>query len=89
MPSFGADKPLSYYQIPEVERERRCSLGTDDCVIDEEWFFVRGCIDIPVHGESEAFSWGVWVSLSKTSFEQWAACFHEKKRSHIGVSLLR
>jgi len=84
MPTFGADAPLSYYQVPEEERGKRCSLGTDDCVIDGKSFFVRGCIDIPVEGEKEPFSWGVWVSLSEESFKQWIACFHAKQRSHIG-----
>lgn len=84
MPTFGADAPLSYYEIRAEERERRCSLGTDDCVIDDKWFFVRGCIDIPVHGENDQFSWGVWVSLSEENFKKWMASFHAKQRSHIG-----
>jgi hypothetical protein len=84
MPTFGADAPLSYYEVPLAERERRCSLGTDDCVIDDRWFFVRGCIEIPVQGETDQFSWGVWVSLSEDSFKRWIACFDDKHRSHIG-----
>lgn len=84
MPTFGADAPLLYYEIPVEERATRCNLGTDDCVIDGKWSFVRGCIDIPVHGEQDQFSWGVWVSLSEESFKKWAACFHAKERSHIG-----
>jgi hypothetical protein len=39
MPGFGAPAPLSFYEIPEQERERRCDLGSDDCVIDEAFFF--------------------------------------------------
>ncbi|MYM66043.1 DUF2199 domain-containing protein [Pseudoduganella sp. FT55W] len=84
MPGFGARAPLSYYLIPAEERDARCSLGSDDCVIDEEFFFIHGCVEIPVHGEEEPFSWGVWVSLSKKSFTQWAACYDEKERAHIG-----
>ena len=84
MPSFGADAPLSYFQVPEVERGSRCSLGSDDCVIDGKWFFIRGCLEIPVHGEDQPFVWGVWVSLSKASFNKWKRSFHVRKRSHIG-----
>jgi hypothetical protein len=83
-PTFGADAPLNYYAVPEPEREKRCSLGTDDCVIDEKWFYVRGCLEIAVHGAHDPFVWGVWVSLSKQSFEKWAACFGDSKRSHVG-----
>jgi len=84
MPGFGAEKPLSYYEIPEAEREARCDCGSDECVIDGQWFFVRGCIEIPVHGEEDPFVWGAWVSLSKESFEQWGQCFGAVRRSHIG-----
>jgi hypothetical protein len=84
MPSFGYDKPLSYYEVPEGERKARCDCGSDECVIDGKWFFVRGCIEIPVHGEAEPFVWGAWVSLSEESFKQWLACFDQEKRSHIG-----
>jgi hypothetical protein len=50
MPTFGADKPASYCAVPEDERQSRCYVDTDVCVIDDEAFFVRGCIEIPVHG---------------------------------------
>lgn len=84
MPSFGGPAPLAYYAIPESERPARCELGTDGCVIDKEFFFVRGCIEIPVHGEVESFSWGVWVSLSKANFKRWLDAFELETRSHIG-----
>lgn len=84
MPSFGSERPLSYYEVPESERETRCDCGTDACVIDGKWFFVRGCIEIPVKDEEEPFVWGVWVSLSKENFEKWLKFFQEKSRSHIG-----
>jgi len=84
MPTFGARAPLSFYEIPELERDERCDLGSDDCVIDGSAFFVRGCIDIPVHGHDEPFSWGVWVSLSQTRYLQWIKYFDASHRSHIG-----
>ena len=84
MCSFGAHAPLRYYEVPSDEREQRCSLGSDDCVIDEKWFFVRGCIEIPVHGEEEVISWGVWVSLSEPSYIQWLNAFKKEKRSQTG-----
>ena len=84
MPTFGADKPLSYFAVPEDERKVRCDVGTDQCVIDGDSFFVRGCIEIPVHGHADPFIWGAWVSLSKESFESWSGVFANSKRSHIG-----
>ncbi|MQA38848.1 DUF2199 domain-containing protein [Rugamonas aquatica] len=84
MPSFDAHAPLSYYEVPEGEREERCDLGSDDCVVDGEFFFVRGCIEIPVLGETEPFSWGVWVSLSEANFSAWIKCYDLDNRSHVG-----
>jgi hypothetical protein len=84
MPAFGSEAPLYYYAIPAAERNRRCSLNSNTCVIDNEFFFVRGCLDIPVIGEEEQFSWGVWVSLSKANFDTFIGCFDQPIRSHIG-----
>ena len=69
---FGADAPTLYYIIPEAERESRCDLTDDLCVIDEEQFFIRGCLELPIIEGSQPFVWGVWVSLSKESFKR---CF--------------
>ena len=84
MPSFGADAPLSYYEVPEAERAVRCDLGSDDCVIDGKYFFVRGRIEIPVVGEEDPFSWGVWVSLSEQSHRDWVKHFNVAQRSQCG-----
>jgi hypothetical protein len=84
VPTFGYDRPAIADWIPEDQRERRISLGSDDCVIDEERFLVRGCIEIPVHGEIEPFIWGAWVDLSKRDFEKWAESFDLESRTHVG-----
>ena len=86
MPTFGADAPLYFYSIPAEERSRRCVLGSDTCVVDQEHFFVLGCLGIHVHGETDPFVWGVWVSLSKDHFDEFLACFDMNDRSHIGPS---
>jgi hypothetical protein len=70
-----------------AERAARCILDTDTCVVDQKFFFVRACLEIPVRGEREPFIWGVWVSLSRSSFDQFVECFEAAKRSHIGPFL--
>ena len=54
IPSFGWDYPVQYLLIPEHERERRIELSSDACVIDRKWFFVRGCLEIPVLDHEES-----------------------------------
>ncbi len=65
---YGAATPVVYYDIPEAERETRVRLNSDQCVIDDQYFFIVGNIDIPIIGHDEMFSWDVWVSLSEKSF---------------------
>ncbi|HVZ38063.1 MAG TPA: DUF2199 domain-containing protein [Candidatus Kapabacteria bacterium] len=87
MPAFAASAPLSYYSVPHPERSSRCVLGTDECVIDSEMFFVLGCLEVPVHGEEESFSWGVWVSLSEASFEKWRQAYTVEAGIYDGEAL--
>lgn len=84
MPSFGATAPLYYYSMPETQREERCHLTSETCVVDDEIFFVRGCIETPVIGVAEPFVWGAWVSLSSKSFDEFVATFEYPNRSEFG-----
>ena len=84
IPTFGANAPYFYEALPAKEQASRASLGTDDCIIDEKQFFVRGCAEIPVQNEAQPFVWGVWVNVSESDYERFAQAFHLKQRSHIG-----
>jgi len=84
IPTFGADAPYFYDELSDEERKTRALLGTDDCVIDEKQFFFRGCIEIPVLGESEPFVWGACVNVSESDFKQFEDAFHLKERSTLG-----
>ena len=82
--AYGADAPDAWLAIPPAERQRRGELSSDQCVIDDEHYFVRGNIEIPVIGQALPLSWGVWVSLSQTNFlrcvELWSAAGREGNR---------
>lgn len=70
--------PLSYFVplpdavtwLPEAERATRCMILDEICVIDNEYFFIRGNIEIPVQGQRTPFGWTVWTSLSRANFER-------------------
>ena len=81
VPSFGWDWPIQYLMVPEPERARRVELGPDHCIIDGEFFFVRGCLEVPVAGHDEPLSWGAWVSLSASSFERYAELHGDPRRA--------
>ncbi|MBR0896963.1 DUF2199 domain-containing protein [Bradyrhizobium tropiciagri] len=84
MPGFGAEAPLYFYSLPDDERAGRCVLDADTCIVDQKYFFVRGSLEIPVHGEDEPFIWGVWVSLSEQRFREFVACLGLAERAHVG-----
>ena len=84
MPHIAMMAPSYYYGVPLADRDTRSRLTSDVCIIDDIYFFVRGCLELPVLGEADPFVWGVWVSLSKESFRQYTDHFDDAKQSHIG-----
>jgi hypothetical protein len=50
-----------YANMTREERDARTIIGSDQCVVDQQWFFIRGCLEIPVAGSSEPFLWGLGV----------------------------
>jgi hypothetical protein len=73
---FGIEAPWRAL-VPESEFARRVELTLDQCVVDEQTFFVRGHIEIPIHQYPEPLAFSVWSSLSEQSFlhmcERWEA----------------
>jgi len=85
---FGTDAPMAYYSIPHAEREARCDLTSDLCLIDGNEFFVRGCLEVPVVDGPRSFVWGVWTSLSRQNFkrmgELWETPGRESEPPYFG-----
>jgi hypothetical protein len=73
---FGIDAPWRAL-VSDTEFESRVELSSDQCVVDQCYFFIRGHIQIPIHGCSESLEFSVWSSLSERSFvhmcERWDA----------------
>jgi hypothetical protein len=51
------------------ESRGKTFLDDDFCAINNDDFFVRGLIQLPVIGTAQTFCWGVWGSLSHENFE--------------------
>ncbi|HEY0453337.1 DUF2199 domain-containing protein [Actinophytocola sp.] len=83
-----ATPPLAYhagapaYWSPNLADDPGSELGTDQCVIGGEHFFVRGLVELPVIGSDDVFAWGVWVSLSKESFVHASTRWHDEDRAN-------
>jgi hypothetical protein len=49
-------------------------------VIDDEHFFVRGLLEIPVLDSDGPFAWSVWVSSSKANFQRATELWNDSNR---------
>lgn len=69
---------------PSVLKELPANLlDTDVCIIDGEYYFIRGNIHLPIIGTKETFRWGVWGSLSRENFDKFLATIDDPKRAEL------
>ncbi|MEV6712433.1 DUF2199 domain-containing protein [Lentzea sp. NPDC051208] len=68
------------YWSPDVAGKPGSFLDGEQCVIENEHFFVRGRIVLPVRDADEDFEWGVWVSLSPANFLRMTEVFEDPAR---------
>ena len=66
--SYGAGAPALWYMIPPEERAGRAELSSDQCIIDERYYFLLGGIYLPVKDSDKQFMWLAWVSLGADNF---------------------
>jgi len=57
------------------ERDARGVRGSDQYIIDQKWFFIRGCLEIPIVGSSDIFLWGLWASVREEVFDEISECW--------------
>ena len=77
-PSFSFDAPWQYASLSEAQKETMGKLSSDFCTITHEEgtdYFIRTTLEIPIHGVTEPFTWGVWVSLSEKSFRRYVETY--------------
>ena len=92
---FGHDSPY-YWRKEHGELNRlagllprwsmnhgKTFLNEDFCAIDDEDFFVRGLIQLPILGTAETFCWGVWGSLSRENFNNLLKNDNDPKRVEL------
>ena len=87
-PSFGFKAPDPWLGQPEDVKQQG-KIGDDLCYYTDEdgtHHFARVIIEVPIHGVTEPFMWGVWVSLSKESYEHYLDTWDEPdtERAYFG-----
>ncbi|MCA6451561.1 MAG: DUF2199 domain-containing protein [Chitinophagaceae bacterium] len=85
-PALAFDSPTSYNVLPENIKEKIGELTSDFCIVrhpEQTDRFIRGTLTIKVNDYCEDLEYGLWVSLSEKSFQDYTANFgninHEAK----------
>ena len=84
IPAWGWAYPLRYFLVPEDEREKRCFLTSDLCVVDDELFYISGCLEIPVKGADDLLSLRVWATVAEADFMEYQQLLGVQLRSSHG-----
>jgi hypothetical protein len=69
LPDLGFRWPDPYFGVPEAERATRIKGTPDLCSIDDDEYFIRGVILIPIRNHEEKVGLGVWVSQKRENFQ--------------------
>lgn len=72
-PNFGYSAPGPYSALSDTDKAK-AKLTSDTCEITHSEGtdrFIRVVLEIPILGVEEPFTWGVWVSLSEASFDEY------------------
>jgi hypothetical protein len=62
--------PEPIHVLAEEERAERAWLADDFAVLDEERFYVRGLLEIPVPELDAYFGYGVWIEVPQPDFQR-------------------
>jgi hypothetical protein len=80
MPGYSFAAPWPWLTTPESERGSSV-LTEGHCILRDEDYFIRGCIEIPVTGQKDPFIWGAWVSLSRDNFNREQSLRNDPRRT--------
>jgi hypothetical protein len=77
-PALTFDSPTSYNVLPENMKQEIGELTSDFCVVrhpEQTDRFIRGTLTIKVNDHCEDLEYGIWVSLSEKSFQDYSENF--------------
>ena len=77
-PAIAYDAPVYFIELSEEDRQNFCEINSDFCVIshaDRTDRFIRCTLRQKVISECEWLDYGIWVSLSENSFNDYKQNF--------------
>ena len=79
-PALAFDSPTSYNVLPESVKQEIGELTGDFCTVqhsEQTDRFIRGTLTIKVNDHCENLEYGVWVSLSPESYQDYSEHFRK------------
>jgi hypothetical protein len=83
-PALGFNSPHPYNSLSQNDKNSIATLSDDFCTIvydDQTDRFIRGVIHLQVKDDCETLDYGVWVSLSENSFNDYKENFHNESHA--------
>lgn len=56
--------PFYVTEIEPWEREERCRLTAEECIMDDQYYYVHGSLTVPYRNGRGQVSWDVWVLIN-------------------------
>jgi len=72
--------PHAIHLLAADARTRRAWLADDFAVLDDERFFVRGFLELPIPGIDDRFAYGSWVEVSMPDFQELMRHWHDDEQ---------
>lgn len=76
--------PEAVWDLDSLERYRRCRLHSELAALDENRFFIRAVLCMPIEDETE-FTWGVWCEVSREDHDRYLKALRYGTLSRLGV----
>jgi len=70
--------PHDIHRLDQEERERRTWLADDFAVLDDERFFVRGLLELPIPELDSRFAYGTWCEVEMPDFQELMRRWHDE-----------
>ncbi len=85
LPALAFGLPDFAAAIAKHEVEGRVSGDDDRCVVDDEHYFIRATMSVPIIGATETLEFSIWGTVSQDNFDRYQATFHEDHQSRLGT----
>jgi hypothetical protein len=72
--------PGAIHALDGDERAQRAWLADDFAVLDDERFFVRGLLELPIPELGSRFGYGTWLEVSMPDFQELMRRWHSDEQ---------